>query len=508
MTISIRNGKIDKNKERKLLIAAIVSTQFLKQTSSFLTPDIFQIPYAKRIFKLAKNYFLKYEEAPNVNITDLFEAEKSVMTNEDIELTETFLNSISNQYVVEEKDNFNSQYAIDQARQYAKEQGLKKKISEVNGLLEMGKIDEAESAFVSYKRKAQETSKWVNPLDLSYVKSVFENKKNNALFSFPGALGELCRPFERSRMYAVAAPLKRGKSFLMGEIRTLALLNRLTVFEVNLEMPGASVSNRFYKRITATADNAGNSLYPVIDCLHNQLGKCNKPERKNKIALASHQDYLPKFEDAKKDYKVCSVCRGTPDFQYTTWFEEIYREELTPSAVEKKVISFSQMWSQDNWRLIAYPKFSATVDDLIRDIEFLEDSEDKVPDVIIVDYPALLRSRLKNEETRIQIAEIWKLLGGIAANKNCCVIGAAQINKEGSKKAKSSVFDIAETITIAQDCDGVFSLNQSEEQKKRGILSISVGALRDGAFNELDSVEILTDFNAGQVILDSYKTNG
>lgn len=503
MPIQIRAAKTNKNEEKKILIASIVSTQFLKETP-FLRPEIFVIPYSKRIFKWVNSYFKKYDEAPQKTIKDIFNAERNRIDEDEAELIADFLESISSQYANEEdKEIFNSKYAIDNARKYAKQRELELKISEVNGLLSMGNVEEAESSLLNYKKAAIKTSSWVNPLDADFVKNMFENKASSVLFKLPGDLGDFCGPIERGRMYAVQAPLKRGKSFFLSEFKVLAMLNKLNVVEFNLEMTNESVSNRFFKRITAATENPGESLYPIIDCKNSQSGLCKKPERNGKIALYAHEDHIPSWETSNKEYKPCSVCRGTVDFIPTSWYETIYRQELTREFTEKRISAFRKMWGE-RWRLITYPKFSATVEDLERDLNFLEDSENFIPDIIICDYPALLRSKVNYADKRIQISEIWKMFGGLAALKNCAVVGAAQTNREGGKKSKSTVYDLAESIDIAQDCDAVFTLNQSDQQKRRGIISISVGALRDGAFNESDSVEILTDLAAGQFLLDSY----
>ena len=503
----VKPGKIKKDDEKSILISSIVSTNFLKQTEHFLYVDSFQIPYARKIFKWVKDYYNKYDEAPNKNISDIFESEKRWIDETDAELIEGFLSSISNQYI-KEKDNFNASYSVDKAKQYVKEQELKQKIKEVNGLLLNGRVDEAESVLVGYKRKAVEVSSWENPLDLNYIRSHFQTKDQNILFTMPGDFGKMIGPLERGRMIAIQAPLKTGKSWALGLFRNSALINRLKVAEFNLEMLSSSVTARAYKSITAAAVSEGESLFPVVDCVLNQTQECKKPEKKNNIALCSHPDHMPEWGEHKLEYKVCDVCRGTDDFVPSTWYESIEREELTESLTTRKVKAFHNMWGSNNWRLKVYNKFSATVDDMKRDLDFLEDTENWVPDVLVIDYPALFRSKNSREDRRIQISDIWKEIGGIATEKKCLVVAAVQTNREGSKKGKSSIYDVSESITIAQDIDIGVVLNQSEQQKKRGVISASIGAMRDGEYHKADSCLILQDLKAGQAMLDSYFQEG
>jgi len=96
-------------------------------------------------------------------------------------------------------------------------------------------------------------------------------------------------------------------SFMLQEIAVQALLKRLKVVYVSLEMKRKNLDKRLYKRLCAMAEGDRNFIYPAFDCEKNQSGECKKPERKNKIRLLTDDDEIPEF-DPESDYKPCCIC--------------------------------------------------------------------------------------------------------------------------------------------------------------------------------------------------------
>lgn len=509
MTATIRKGKINKEEEKKILINCITSTEFLKQASPFLNNRIFAIPYARKIFNWVQAYFEKYEESPSKQIVDIFQVEKRKLQEEEAELISTFLESISNQYIEDEKNHSNVGYQVNSARKYCKQREIELKVSEVNGLIGLDRVDEAESSLMNYKKVAVRTSEWMNPFSQENVESYFESKESNVLFSMPGVLGELLGDsIERGRMISVAAPLKVGKSFLLMEFAMQAILNRKNVVIMNLEMTPASYLSRIYKRISASANKEGETKVAVVDCFKNQNGSCRLKERENKITLFAHADHIPEFEKADPNYKACTACRDreNSDFEPTTWFENIYREELQKKKIKSKSESINKMFG-DKLMVRTFPKFTATVEDLFNDIEMLESVHNFVPSVIIVDYPSLLRAENTRQDVRHQIGDIFAELGSLAVKMNCCVIVANQVNREGTKMKMSDATHTGESYFIPQHVDTMISLAQTEQQKKRGIIAVGSSAMRDGNPNSGRVVNMVGDLSTSQICIDSFWAN-
>ena len=122
MKREIKIRKIEKNIEKKIVIASITNSRFLREVGQIYKPAYVSIPYIKLIMKWCKQYYKKYEKAPKKHIQDIFNrhVKKKEVNEEWIELMETFLFNLSKKY--EKHSKFNVEYRLDQAEEYFGEQ--------------------------------------------------------------------------------------------------------------------------------------------------------------------------------------------------------------------------------------------------------------------------------------------------------------------------------------------------------------------------------------------------
>jgi len=375
--------RIDSSVEEKIVTAAIMSDAFLKQIYTIYDPAYLKSPFAQRVMKWAIEYYESYEKAPKNHIKDIYDIEKNKIEEAEEKIIAAFLTKLSQQYEMETQE-INDDYYVDTALKYFELRELEITSGNVQKLIEVGKVDEAKEQFENYKKVVRQTSGWYNPFDKKNIIATFEDS-NEILFSFPGQLGEMIGGFERGWLFSVVGKFKGGKSFLLQEIAVQALLKRLKVVYVSLEMKRRNLDKRLYRRLCAMAEGDRNFIYPAFDCEKNQSGECKKPERKNRIRLLTDDDEIPEF-DPESDYKPCCVCRKTnpKEYEFATWFESIKRPPISVSAIVKKTNSFKQMFGSNNLRVKTYPRFSASISDIKRDIDTLEVVEGFVADVICI----------------------------------------------------------------------------------------------------------------------------
>ncbi len=499
---NFRRRRIDVEDEKKILISMIVSTSFLKEIIPILKPEYFKVPYSKRIFKWIKTYFDKYQEAPGRHIQDLYQTETDAIDNEEAELLASFLEELSNQY----DETFNEAYILDKAIVYLKKQALDYTTTRVKSFLELGQVAEAEMELESFRKVAKATSGWVNPHDPDFITKVFKDDRDT-LIKFPGALGELFGFWDRGWLVAVQAGYNIGKTFFLQEVRLQGLLGRLRVAEINLEMSSERLARRHYKRIMAASEHGGTYLYPVFDCHYNQTGECTDRARINKVKLfdGDCEDLPKRFQDGPKDYLPCTACRGEDNkFRLSWWWTQVERKAVDEISVKKKSQAIDGMYG-GNFRLKCYPRFSANLQDIQRDLDLLEYSEGFIPDIIIIDYADILRpesNRDSNEEGRLN--ETWMTLAKMAAERHCLVVTATQIKTDALKRQHAKMGDASGSARAKYaHTDFVFGLTATNEEKMRGIRRINVIKNRDGDFNELEEVVILQQLQLGQGHIDS-----
>lgn len=497
----MRRREIDTTLERRILIGLIVSDVFCRKVLPVVRVEYFTLPYARRIITWVREYYEKYEKAPFRHIQDIFEVERSRIKPAEAELIEEFLFTLSKQY--EGESDLNVDYLVDQAFFYFRKRSLEILSDSIRVYLDRDEVEEAESVLRGYKEVAREVGGWENPFDPGTLLEVFETE-NVELFRFPGVLGEFVGPLERGWLVGVMGPFKRGKSWMLQEFAVQAVVSGRRTLYISLEMPARQVKSRLIKRIAGKGFEEGDFLYPVFDCKKNQYGTCTRTERASKVSLKKKRKELYSFTEAPKDYKPCTYCREhkLPDYEPALWFTTMKKTKLSYQEAVRVAESFTLMYG-DKLRIKSYPAFSATVFQVMSDIENLEYAEDFVPDVIVIDYADIMRSTSRDEDFWVKIDEIWKTLKRLAMEKHCLVVTGTQTNRGALSKKSVSQEDTAEDIQKLGHVDLLLTLNQTPKEKEAGLMRVGILAKREGDFSTLKQVAILTNLKTGQFLLDS-----
>ncbi len=507
----IKTKEFNLEAERKLLTALIISDEFCRNLVPILNVSYLRGPYSVRVLRWILRYYKKYQKAPGKDIQDIYESERNKLKESEQELIEEFLSNLSRDYA---KSNvFNVPYLMDQSLKYLRERAILVHSQAASGLVLDGKLEEAETVLLKFKAVARSTSDWIDPTEPKYVESVFRAKfenetENNTsfLFQMNGALGQFLGPFERGWFVCFMGPMKRGKTWMLQELAMQALFCRLNVVFISLEMDDKSIAARMYRGIAAFGDRAGEFLYPCFDCLQNQAGTCSRAQRTNSVNLLSPTGEKPVFEEAPVLYKPCTACRGKGLREYVpeTWFVKIKRGKPSYHKVLKQLNGLSTMHG-NRLRVKSYPSFSASVSDISRGIDTLEHLEDLVADVIVVDYADILAPENEGLEGRDRVDETWKFLKRLAGTKHCLVASATQSARRTLSRANVEDTDTSEDIRKLAHVDAMYTLNQTTEDKRKGIMRIGTVAHRHREFDKKRQVIILQNLGLGQAALDSEK---
>lgn len=492
--------------ENQIATAMIISTKFLSDTLKVFNPNYMHNSFARIICFWCIDYYKQYKKAPGKHIKDIFLMESELgMTPEDKEIIGTFLTKLSTQYV--DDQGINSDYIRDNAFDYFRLRELEMRTDEAKKYLSLGKLIEAEEQFTQYKKLAYQTSGWFNPFDTKEISEVFDDD-NEGIFRLPGALGQIVGPIERDWFVAVLAPFKRGKTWFLQEMTVRALFQRLKVVFISLEMKKKNIKERLYKRITGFGSRTGEDvfIYPIFDCLLNQTGECERPERTNLIQLRAEGGGKPDY-DLNLEYRPCSYCRDhmIRDYQLETWYEPLEIPQFDFAGTKKSMKAFWNMYG-DNLRGISYPRFTASISDIQRDLLLLEQNEEFIPDVIVVDYADILKPVSSKGKKLDDIDDIWKMLASIAAERHCIMFSASQGTRGSIYKSDMGQDDLAEWIGKLGHVDLFVGLNQTKEEKRSKIIRVNALVHRHREVDENISAMLLQQLEIGQFFLDSHLT--
>lgn len=501
MTVWARKT-VDTTDEQIVAMGMIVSDLFLSKMQNLFDPDYFVNDSLKTVCKWCMSYFDSYEQAPKIHIQDIFNERKADLEKSESQLIEDFLILLSKRYV-DFQEPVNDEYFLNKAKEYFTKRDLKIRSERVKALLEMNKVDDAKDEMAEFKEITIASSPAIDPLDPIHIADALRHK-DTAFFQYPGEFGKLVGPIDRGYLVGVLGLFKRGKTNLLLNTCTYAASCRLKVVFFSLEMQSTKVTERLVRNI-GTFTKEADQLFPCFDCYRNQIGDCSNANRQSEVALRRNGK-KPSIDDfdSVQGYLPCTYCRkeNPKDYEVETWFERLKYPDMSLTPATKKADAFKMMYG-DNLRTIAYPRFTANIKDIERDLQLLEEKELFIPDVVVIDYAGILKPEDSRENRIVQIDTTWKRLAQLASERNCVVFTATQGTRAAIKKKTTDSTDVAEWIGILGHVDIMMTLNQTPTEKESKILRVGILAHRHEDFNESENVMLLTNIGASQVFSDS-----
>jgi len=471
--------------------------EFLSKVSQFLKPHHFASPYRRKVYQHLCSFFDQFRRSPTLQeLRDYcLVREKADQMREGIEALLQDVPHI---------DITNVDYVVDKALAFARKSNLVHLVDEVISNLNKGDVQHAETVVQTFTKVSFDLNRFYTFEEMipQCIEMVEGEDEDSLTFRYGGLLGELVGPLRPGWLVGVLAPTKRGKTWFLIHTTLQAVLSRLKVYFVSLEMPLNQVIRRFVQMYFGC--DGTQKWRTVPDCELNQEGICTRPERVSSVSLETDKGELPSsYEDTPRDYQPCVACRDKEDshFRLSGWkVRNLAREKVDLKSRLSKINWFVKMYGSYG-RVCCYPAYSAKVWDILGDVNILE-SNGFIPNVIVIDYADLLVPSSRYVEYRHQLDEIWKSLKRLAVEKNCIVVTASQTTRGSMGKGLLEATDVAEDIRKVAHCDLMIGLNQTDRERKTSILRINVIARREGFFDPKRQLKCLSDFNCGRLIID------
>ncbi len=447
---------LDLSSEKSLLINSITSTDFLKGIRTLIKTEYLKVSYCKTVMHWVVEYYQAFHESPGKNIQNIYLEKRGLIEDdEDSDNIKLFLTKLSEEY--EQSIPTNIGYAIQQAVQYLKIRSLEVLHEQLGSAIQVNDTLQGEQFISNYNRIEQPLNESVSILKNSEeVKAAFLEEEEY-LFSFPGALGQVCGRFNRGDFASFLAPMKRGKSHFLWYTAETALAEGYRVIFFTLEMTKNEMIRRAWSSLVG------------------------QPKYKDDIEI-------PKFESIDEN-------------KYKIVYEQLKRKVIDPMEIEKKQKAFRRIFRQGDARIISVPAYSATVEDLIAYIDNMEHYDNFISDVIIIDYADIVASMAKTREYRHQLDDTWKRLRRLAQERNVLVVTASQSEKSTLKR-NIEQGNVAEDIRKLAHVTHMLALNQNETEAQKGIMRVNQLAVREGK-RSFQTALVLQCLDIGRPCLDS-----
>jgi hypothetical protein len=499
--------KIDSALESRIVAAALTNPEFIRDVQHVIDLGYFKNPLHQKIVKWAVEHYSRFESAINDGIKIAIEAHKPKLKPDEYENYLQLVDDIFSRIATKGAES-NTPYLVQETIKFFKKRELEITAHNILYHLERGDVPEAEKVWAECVKVEQRFSDVHDLFDEALMQKQF-TANENLIFKMPGELGSFLGLMERGWLVGIMGAYKTGKTWCAMEFGIIGMLSHLNVAFFSLEMTEKGMYERIFKRLMAATTEQNGIVNPVFDCGKNQRDECAFARRTNNIAL-DWQAGEPIDLRRNSRYKVCTFCKEHRNFfqhyEPATWFEKVQAvipyNEQTVSAARLKF----ERYFKNRFRFKSYPRFTANIQDIKNDLRLLEQKDGWVPDIIIVDYADILKpedgSALEGYEKEDRT---WIALSQLAGEKRSLVITPTQITKDGLEAHSIKVKHTARWSGKLGHVDMMLAINQTPQEKKMGVMRISVLEHRHNEFHEIDSCLVLQNLKTAQVHLDSVR---
>lgn len=418
-------------------------------------------PYYRDLARAAQEYLDSYDQPSQEHTLDLVESLKA-QDETRADIFDRLFRSIQ-----EVRHDLNREYVLGHLSRFCRFQRLRSGLSKAVAALESDEVDAAEQAV---RQSLSVTDRLFDPGvrldDVSKVLTFLDSGEE----CFPTGIPELDRcglgP-GRKRLHTLVALPGYGKTWWLIHLGVQALLSRLKVVHVSLEVSEQVLCHRYMQSFFAVSKRKAEVRRQKFK--RDDLGRFIEM----KELVVKDRPYL--FAAGADDRRVLKVRR---------MLEGRIREVLGRRP---------PFWVKE------FPTDELTVAELDAYLDRLEATTGFVPDLVLVDYADLFKTDADNY--RQSVGQIYKSLRGLAVRRNLAVATASQANRTADGVRLITKKHIAEDWSKVATSDVVLTYNKTAAEHKLGLARLWVEKGRED-FDKF-GVVVSQAYSIGQFCLDS-----
>lgn len=458
--------------EKMILTSMIVHDHVLDQIHQEVgsRPEgPFKNRWANLISEWCFSYWKRQKKAPRKIIRHYFEKWAGKEEDENsIRLVEKFLASLSGEYSRLEKE-INPLWILERAGEHFEKVRLEKMAEAVESALENGDVELAKKAHAECEPISFSPDSWMNPFSKREIHAAIERRdQTQPLIRFGGDLGKfLDEAFERDAFLAFQAPEKKGKSFWLQEVVWRSIRQRRRVLYYVLgDMSKDQVKRRFYARMARKPWKNKNITYALPRKIRKTGEKDEAGHPIVEISAGEEKEFTP--------YHYIDVIRAVKRLRMNTALKE------NPLRIKCKGAGL------------------VSASDVEADLKKLH-REGFIPDIVVIDYSDLLAPEpgTGKLDIRHQMDATWKVLRRISTENHILMVTATQAASRSYNRWLMSKGDFSEDKRKNAHVTGMLGLNQTPEEKKRGLYRLNWIFLRDGEWSETQYVWTVGNLGLG-----------
>lgn len=426
--------------------------------SNILDPNLMEGEY-RTIAERCIEYWHRYHKPPGEHTADLMADVLDDKANRRSRAVKDILHSM-----LQLSDSVNPDYVLQQLRVFNRMQRIKGAIIEsadkINAKNEVA-IEEIEEMWANLLR-TQEVD--FDPgIRLSDTSRVIQ-RINELQSEFEFGVAELDRAHitpMRGTVMTLIAPAGRGKTWALIHVGKTNLKRRKKVCHISLEMDAEFIAQRYYQSMLKLSKRAPQYDVTVLE---------------------------------KDGGKITGFRREIEDAEIVWDKNVMLKDDLDAymSAMGTKVF--------DNLVIKRFPARRLTPAGLRAYLDTLEAVEGFVPDLVILDYPAIMKIDTANART--SLGHTFEEVRAVAVERNCAFVVAHQSSKAGEEATMVETTHVAEDWSVIATSDVVVTYSTSKREFRFGLARLFVGKGR----SEKDrfAVLITQQYDIGAFCIESH----
>lgn len=441
--------------QENVLTLLCFDTDAAKMIRAAVTPQLFESRVYQDLASHAIDFLDKYGEAIKEHIADAVEEN---LRGDDKRKSTLYRRTLENLF--ESRTHVNSKYVVSRLNEFVHQQTLKASILRAVEHIESGKIDAAELALQDGMKAQLPSFDIGTPFADPQRSLAFLAQADEGISVGIKAFDDAGIGAAPGTMLLFIAPAKKGKSWFLTHAGRFCLQQRKRVLVVTLEMSEAAYSRRFVQ-----------SFFSVT-------------KRQAEIAV-------PRFQRDEHGHFI-----GVD-------FEDITRPTFGDAGVRQMIEKNIKRQFRNGSPLIikGYPMASLTMAHFRVYLDMLERLHKFVPDVVVFDYPDLMK--IDADNIRVDTGNVFRGLRGLAVERNFALITATQGNRDSASARVTTDTHVAEDYSKIATADVVITYSQTAEEKRLGLARLFVSNAR----NEEDKFTVLVtqSYPMGQFAIDSMR---
>jgi len=439
--------------QENILTLLVFDVEFCKFIRSIVSANLFESAVYRDVASHAIDFVDQYSEPIAEHLPDSLE---NILKGDDKRKAQSYQRLLDNLFTA--KDSVNRKYTISKLHDFVRQQNLKGAVVKAVEAIESGDLNLAEVEL--NKGLRSQVNVFELGTNMADAKSAlsFMDDMDAGIRTGIAELDKRDITPRAGEMFLLVAPMKKGKSWGLIHFGKMALLQHKTVAHVTLEMSEKRVSQRYLQSFFSITKREAVIKLPVFE-------------------LDDHGRLI--------DIKYENTTRPTLDDPAT--------HKMLSGKIAREFRKRSPLIVKQ------FPTSTLTINELDAWLDGLDRFHKIVPDMLIIDYPDLMK--IDKANMRIDTGSMYKELRGLAIERNLALVTASQGNRESMKAKMVTDSMIAEDVSKIATADVIITYSQTEQEKALGLARLFVSNAR----NDEDRFVVLISqaYAAGQFCLNS-----